>query len=339
MLCGCFQAISPAGARIQQVNSAPSNMDCAYLGDFDGLSGWGNGEGQVGRDNAKNFALNKAGDAGATHIVWYPFDNGFVALAKARGYRCTVSTKEKSQEKIEQQTPEPQKIAPKPAEQQQWVKSDEKKSLVPRSGTGWVSTSGFIVTNNHVVEGASTIFYFLRNGAKLNLKLILSDKANDLALLQAEDSSALPVGLKIANNPAVMGSAVFTIGYPHPDLLGIEQKLSNGTVSSTTGMLGDPRYMQLTVPVQSGNSGGPLINMKGEVVGVVSSKLSALAVLQETGDLTENVNYAVKAEYVTALIRTASTNATLIKPAVFSAFDLENISSSLKDGIGMIIAR
>lgn len=302
------------------------------------MSGWGNGEGQVGRENAKNFALEKAGNAGATHIVWYPFEDRFIPRVKGSAYRCSVITEEFKEEKDSQRQTPPETTS-EPKESPKRVRSIEDKDPIPKlgTGTGWVSSSGYIVTNHHVIEGASEILLYLRSGSIVTLTLLLADKANDLALLKADDYSLLPVGLEIASEPAGMGASVFTIGYPHPDLLGLEPKLVNGTISSTTGMRGDPRYIQITVPVQSGNSGGPLLNKHGQVVGVITSKLSALYVLQETGDLTQNINFAIKADYANLLMKTVEDNVPKLKSISPLSYDLEEISSSARNAIGMIV--
>jgi len=331
--------MSPAGARIAQLyGSTPTNLDCLYLGEFEGHSGYGGAMLQFGRRNAKSLALNKAGALGATHVVWYPFTDGFWTRERLSAYRCSSPSKAAIPSNTAPTKTKKADKKPKVAQTQQSESSRKKESTTPKSGTGWISTGGYVVTNNHVVEGATSITFYLRNGKEVPLKMVVFDKANDLALLQAEDIAVLPLGLSISKEPAVMGASVFTIGYPHPDLLGTQQKLANGAVSSSTGMQGDPRYMQLTVPVQSGNSGGPLLNMKGEVVGVISMKLSALAVRGTTGDLTENVAYALKADFVKAIMP-IDVNATLAPPALVSAPELETIAAAVRDGIGMIIAR
>lgn len=84
--------------------------------------------------------------------------------------------------------------------------------------------------------------------------------------------------------------------------MGSSPKYTAGEVSSSSGIADDPRLLQISIPVQAGNSGGPVVNDKGEVVGIVSSKLSAAKILSKTGDLPQNVNYAVKARYIEGLI-------------------------------------
>jgi len=168
-----------------------------------------------------------------------------------------------------------------------------------KTGTGWV-TNGLVATNHHVIKGSKLLFVVLNDGRRLPAKVDTVDSENDVALLQVTGS--LPPGLPLSSSESGMGADVFTLGYPHTDIMGKNAKLSTGVVSATTGMGDDPRFYQISVPVQSGNSGGPLLNKRGEVVGLVTAKLSAETVFRHTGDLPQNVNYAVKVAHLKALI-------------------------------------
>jgi len=172
-------------------------------------------------------------------------------------------------------------------------------------GTGWVTAEGYVVTNFHVVQGHEKFALLLDDGTSLDAELALADQANDLALLKLSDINRTPVGLPLASREPETGTPVFTLGYPHPDFMGAEVKLTDGIVSARSGLGGDIRVLQISVPVQAGNSGGPLLNMNGEVVGVVVAKLDGAKILEWTGDLPENVNFAVKAAYLRPLIDSA----------------------------------
>jgi S1-C subfamily serine protease len=171
------------------------------------------------------------------------------------------------------------------------------------TGTGWV-THGLIATNYHVVNGKDRIRVRFADGHEVTAFVGESDKDNDVALLRV--SGALPTGLPLAATEAGLGAEVFTLGYPHTDIMGNNAKLSTGIVSSTTGLRDDPRLYQISVPVQAGNSGGPLLNRDGEVVGLVTAKLSAAQVYRWTGDLPQNVNYAVKVSFLNRLLQRTS---------------------------------
>jgi S1-C subfamily serine protease len=172
---------------------------------------------------------------------------------------------------------------------------------VKKTGTAWLLDSGYVVTNQHVIDGADSFKIIDNSKREISLELVAQDRANDIAILWANELSSVK-GIPISNSYADIGSEVFTIGYPHPDILGSAVKLSSGIVNSQTGLLDDPRTYQISIPLQSGNSGGPLINMYGEVVGIVTSKLDAIEVFKWSGDFPENVSYAIKIKYLCLLI-------------------------------------
>lgn len=171
---------------------------------------------------------------------------------------------------------------------------------VTRSGTGWVGAPGHVVTSLHVVDGAKAITLHFADGSTSAARVAESDRDNDVAVLSASTRSVPSLSIRAA--PLGRGASVFTIGFPHSDVMGVKPKLSNGVISSTSGVQDDASSYQISVPVQAGNSGGPLLDMDGAVVGIVSSKLRAGRMYEKTGDLTENVNYAVKSSFVTPLL-------------------------------------
>lgn len=169
------------------------------------------------------------------------------------------------------------------------------------TGSGFfVTQDGYFVTNYHVIAGAKTIALFDVNSKMHMARVVRVDKANDIAVLKAEGIfKAIPV---VTSRTAKRGQSVITVGYPHANIQGLEPKVTGGIVNSLTGLNNDARTFQISVPLQSGNSGGPLVTLDGNVIGVVTMKLSALAVLEETGDLPQNVNYAVKSNYLTEVL-------------------------------------
>lgn len=167
-------------------------------------------------------------------------------------------------------------------------------------GTGFiVSADGCIVTCQHVIAEATTIQIRTRNGT-WPARLLKADAANDLAVLKVSGQfNALP----LAPSRAVkLGDSIFTVGFPNPALQGTSPKLTKGEISSLAGIQDDPRYFQISVPIQPGNSGGALVDATGNVIGLVTSKLSARVALATSGALPENVNYAVKSTYLLGLL-------------------------------------
>ena len=131
--------------------------------------------------------------------------------------------------------------------------------------------------------------------------VVARDQENDLALLAA------PVSLPAADfrgDPAIRaGDSVVAVGFPLHGLLASEANVTTGTVSALAGIGDDDRFLQMTVPVQPGNSGGPLLDLQGRVVGVVVAKLDAVRVASVTGDIPQNVNFAIKADVVQNFLR------------------------------------
>jgi len=163
-------------------------------------------------------------------------------------------------------------------------------------GSGfYVTSNGYLLTNQHVVNGARKVFVY-SGSQRLPAQVVKTDAANDLALLKVSGTfAALPVS---SSRRVKLGQTVSTVGFPNPDLQGKSPKLTKGEISSLSGASDDPKYFQISVPVQPGNSGGPLVDGYGNVVGVVTAKLSTKAALATAGTLPENVNYAVKGTFV-----------------------------------------
>jgi S1-C subfamily serine protease len=173
------------------------------------------------------------------------------------------------------------------------------------SGTGFLfSAKDYVITNWHVVRGTNNIKVKFLNGEEIEAEVALKDPQNDIAFLKLKQSPQLPPSnLKIADSSKVrMGDKVFTIGYPAHFLMGDNPKYTEGVVNATSGLQDDPTVFQVSVEIQPGNSGGPLFNATGEVIGITSSSLDPKAAVEAFGTLPQNVNYAVKSSYISALL-------------------------------------
>lgn len=155
-----------------------------------------------------------------------------------------------------------------------------------------VSEAGHLVTNRHVVEGCSAIGVVVGNRATANLRLLATDPGHDLALLAGPPSKQAAT-LRADDDP-IQGEDTLTYGFPLPGMLSASGQLGAGMVTALTGIRNDAGQLQTDVPLQRGNSGGPLLDRRGQVMGVVFAKLDALRVAQMTGDLPQNVNFAVR---------------------------------------------
>jgi S1-C subfamily serine protease len=165
---------------------------------------------------------------------------------------------------------------------------------VGKTGTGFViSSSGHVVTNNHVIDGCVGDIHGNLNGeSPVALRVVSSDETNDLALLQAPGS--FKEVATIREKAIHSGDTVVAIGYPFHGLLTSDFTVTTGIVSSLSGIFNDTRYLQISAAVQPGNSGGPLLDTNGQIVGMVAAKLNALKIAKATGDIPENINFAIK---------------------------------------------
>jgi S1-C subfamily serine protease len=165
------------------------------------------------------------------------------------------------------------------------------------TGTGFAVTSdGMILTAFHVIEGARKIRVTFDDGRSFSAAVESSSQNTDLAFLKvdAKGLTALPMSSSRSIN---VGEGLFTVGYPVTYLLGKDAKYTSGALSSKSGIKGDASLMQITVPIQPGNSGGPVVTSKGQVVGIVTSTAAIEAFFKVTGSLPQNINWAIKAEY------------------------------------------
>ena len=170
-----------------------------------------------------------------------------------------------------------------------------------RTGTCFAaSPGGLLITSHHVVDGAVTIEVQLSDGRTLPARVASASRSNDIALLQIDEELDSYLTLAAARS-ARAGDAVFTMGYPNSEFLGVQPKFTEGAISAMSGLHDEPSYLQMSVPIQPGNSGGPVVNERGEVVGVVAATAAVESFYQQTGSLPQNVNWAVKAEYAQLL--------------------------------------
>lgn len=193
---------------------------------------------------------------------------------------------------------------------------NEKKTLPEKwTGTGFALSEKYIVTNCHVIDNAQAVFIYGIEGIfdkSYRAEIVCKDTQNDLAILKIVDENfkgfvKIPYTLK--KKMADVGEDVFVLGYPLIGTMGGEIKLTTGIVSSRTGYMGEPSQYQISAPLQPGNSGGPLFDKSGNLIGIVNAKHSDA----------ENVGYAIKTIYLSSLIESAS--------IPLSAYNNNNISN------------
>lgn len=160
------------------------------------------------------------------------------------------------------------------------------------SGTGFfVSPEGHLVTNAHVVEGCKTPKITSGLTSPVSARVLARDSSNDLALIKGD---LKPTAVASLRTGIKMGEAIATFGFPLVGLLSTKGNFTTGNISALTGLGDDSRFLQITAPVQPGNSGGPMIDQAGNVVGVVVGKLDAIKLAAAIEDVPQNVNFAIK---------------------------------------------
>ena len=175
-----------------------------------------------------------------------------------------------------------------------------------RTGTGFFCAPGVVATNYHVIDGSSSIeIYLPAQKIAFQLETMVADSVNDLVLLRVKGTSGqLPPFLTLTDaSEARLGSEVFGVGFPLGDDLGSDHKVTSGIVSSVEGLGSDPRMFQITAPMQPGSSGSPIFDTAGRVIGIATASLDSIVGLKRSGQVPQNVNFAMKADYLALLLR------------------------------------
>ena len=185
---------------------------------------------------------------------------------------------------------------PSPAPQPAPTAPEQAEPHTSTSGTGiFVTNEGQLVTNAHVVKDCLDIRVGMGQGDFEAGKLVAKDPTNDLALLKVNAKPARVAALRFG---ARQGENVEAFGYPLSQVLATSGNFTTGIVTALAGIGDDSRFYQISAPVQPGNSGGPLLDENGNLIGVVSSKLNFLSEIKNAGDIPQNVNFAIKASVV-----------------------------------------
>lgn len=183
------------------------------------------------------------------------------------------------------------------------------ENLTESIGSGFIiSKNGLVVTNYHVVEDAKQIqVTFPEKSITKVAKVKIKDAINDIVILELEnfvgsiDFNEIPFTFT-NDNLIKVGQEVYTLGFPLGEIMGTTSRLSMGVINSKFGLQDDPRLYQISNPIQLGNSGGPLFNSKGELIGIVVSSLNAKYFYDNIGIIPQNVNFAIKSSYLKNII-------------------------------------
>lgn len=171
--------------------------------------------------------------------------------------------------------------------------------IVDASGTGFfISDAGHVITNAHVVDGCSRVTF----DGEYELAIVATDEDLDLALLKADPSSQRkPLRLRTSNGVRLAEQVVLA-GFPLQQVITTDMNVTSGIVSALSGPEQDENRFQMTAPAQAGNSGGPVIDRAGNVIGVAVAKLDAMVIHSETGDFPQNINFAVSLDSLRAFL-------------------------------------
>lgn len=193
-------------------------------------------------------------------------------------------------------------------EKDQYIPDEKKKPIAKSIGSGiTLSEIGIFATCYHVIQGHSNLlvrFNSPKDSCKAEIKI--QDAKNDIAILGCTESNKIFNG-KISysfgeTNDARVGVETFTFGYPYGEILGGKPRLSTGRISSLYGIEDDPRLLQISNPIQPGNSGGGLFTDKGVLIGLVISTANVSYFYSESGTIPQNVNFAIKSNYLKDLL-------------------------------------
>lgn len=312
-ICGIYEGADEQGYKLGCVKQN-GEYRLIYLGSKERMSWW-----QIGDTKA---ILRSSATGGFFKADWYMADktsNSDCYIIFDGGSMKTIIDKDETF--FLKMYPSSSKNGNIISEKEEW------------SGTGFALNNGYVVTNYHVIENAKSISIQGVKGnfsKKYKATIIATDKYNDLALLQIADGSfngfgSIPYNVKTSVSD--VGEDVFVLGYPLTSTMGDEIKLTTGVISSKTGFQGDVSLYQISAPIQPGNSGGPLFDNKGNLIGIVNAKHKGA----------ENVGYAIKTSYLNNLIESSISTSILPSNNQIGGLPLTGKVKSLKNFVFMII--
>ena len=311
-ICGIYEGADEQGYKLGCIKQN-GEYRLIYLGSKERMSWW-----QVGDTKA---VLRSSATSGFFKADWYMADktsNPDCSIIFDGGSMKTIIDKDETF--FLKMYPTSSKNGNLASEKEEW------------SGTGFALNNGYIVTNYHVIENAKSISVQGIKGdftSQYNATIIATDKYNDLALLQISDNrfnafGTIPYNVKTSISD--VGEEVFVLGYPLTSTMGDEIKLTTGVISSKTGFQGDVSLYQISAPIQPGNSGGPLFDNKGDLIGIVNAKHKGA----------ENVGYAIKTSYLKNLIESSISTSVLPNNNQIAGLPLTEKVKSLKNYVFMI---
>lgn len=182
----------------------------------------------------------------------------------------------------------------------QRLRSDEVGTSDEQRGTGWIVSPGRVVTSYELVRDRSEFTLFVAD-TTVDAELVATDKIHNLAVLRPSRPSVLPSPIPLAQDSMRVGASVFTVGYPGYETGETDLRTATGIISAQSGALGDARVYRTTIPSSFERGGGPLLNWRGQAVGVLVPTSRGQGISQSRAS-SESISYAVKNEYVRQLL-------------------------------------
>jgi len=198
------------------------------------------------------------------------------------------------------------------------------------SGTGFVvSRTGHVLTNNHVVQDCREVRLRLPPGGSETGSILANDSTNDLALVKLSSPTSTTASFR-DDRKVRQGEGVVAVGFPLRSTLALGLNVTAGIVSALVGPGNDSRYLQMTAQIQPGNSGGPLFDVSGNVVGVVAATANVLRVARTTGTFPQNINFAINASVVRTFLEVNGVDFETAAPATASRLEPADIVERAK---------
>lgn len=174
---------------------------------------------------------------------------------------------------------------------------EKDEEVLLATGSGFQISKDVVVTNSHVVDSCDLI----KDNKNNELSIITSDKVNDVALMRTAISKDF---LEISSREVTLGQEIFVAGYPYSDDLDGKLNFTKGNVSAMAGLNNNISQFQFTAPIQPGNSGGPLLDSYGSVIGVAVARIGDDYIYEKTETIPQNINFGVNKSILVSLLRT-----------------------------------